>query len=230
MEHMGYPLRIEFAGALHHVTTRGNDRKPIFLDDHDRELFLEIVEEVVGRLGWRCVAYCLMTNHYHLLVETPEPNLAGGLRHLNSVYARRFNRRHRRRDHLFGERYSAILVERDAHLLEVARYVVLNPVRAGLCRTAGGWAWSSYRATAGRSPEPPFLAVGWLLGLLAPRRAAAMRRYRAFVAAVPRRAASPLRHVRRRIVLGSTEFARRHADPVGSRVRARATRARPRAP
>jgi REP-associated tyrosine transposase len=131
---MARPLRIEFAGALYHVTARGNNREAIFLgaDEADREAFLEILGAICERFNWVCHAYCLMTNHYHLLIETPDANLSGGMRQLNGVYTQYVNRTHRRVSHLFQGRFKGILVEREGYLLELARYVVLNPVRAGM--------------------------------------------------------------------------------------------------
>ena len=126
---MARPLRIEYPGAVYHVTSRGNARKKIFLDDIDRDEFLATLGWVVERFGWGCHAYCLMDNHFHLLIETPKPNLSLGMRQLNGVYTQRFNRRHKRVGHLFQGRFKAILVERDSYLLELARYIVLNPVR-----------------------------------------------------------------------------------------------------
>ena len=197
---MGFPRRIEFAGALHHVTSRGAARATIYCDSHDRELFLELLADAVARWEWRCHAYCLMTNHFHLLLETDAPTLAPGMQQLNSRYARAFNRRHERVGHLFESRYRAILVEREAHLLEVARYVVLNPVRAGACADAGDWPWSSYRPTAGADKVPAFLTVDWLLEQLAPDARRATRRYRAFVADAP--PSCPWRDVRHGRFLG----------------------------
>ncbi|MBD0330019.1 MAG: transposase [Thermoleophilia bacterium] len=178
---MARPLRIQFAGALYHLTSRGTGRRFVFLDDADRLLFLESLRQVVERFGWRLHAYCLMGNHFHLLVETPQPNLARGMRQVNGVYAQRFNRRHQRWGHLFGHRYQAILVHREGHLLELARYIVRNPVRAGLCRSPLDWRWSSCRATAGLEPVPSFLTVDWLLAQFGSDRARAQRAYRDFV-------------------------------------------------
>ncbi len=178
---MARPLRLEFPGALYHITSRGNAGQEIFLDDEDRRAFLEILAEVVERYRFRCYAYCLMGNHYHLLVETREANLSRGMRQLNGVYTQRFNRRHKRTGHLFQGRYKAILVEKDPYLLELARYIVLNPVRAGLVRYPGRWRWSSYRATAGYGEPPPFLEVEWLLSQFDPDPERARRKYRRFV-------------------------------------------------
>jgi putative transposase len=124
------PLRIEFPGALYHVTSRGNAREAIVRDDADRQMWLAVLGEVLSRGHWLCHAYCLMDNHYHLLVETPEADLSYGMRQLNGVYTQRFNRQHGRVGHVFQGRFKAILVERDSYLLELSRYIVLNPVRA----------------------------------------------------------------------------------------------------
>lgn len=133
---MARPLRLEFPGAIYHVTSRGNARNAIFLDDEDRVLFLACLGAVVTRFGWWCHAYCLMDNHYHLLIETPEGDLSRGMRQLNGVYTQRFNRRHGRAGHVFQGRFKAIVVDRDSYLLELCRYVVLNPIRAGMVSQA----------------------------------------------------------------------------------------------
>ena len=151
---MSRPLRIEYPGAVYHVTSRGDARRPIFCDDKDRLLFLEVLASIVSRFHWLCHAYCLMNNHYHLIVETPEGNLSRGMRQLNGVYTQRFNRRHRKPGHVFQGRYKAIVVEKESYLLELCRYVVLNPVRAKAVETPEAWNWSSYRATAGSTDIP----------------------------------------------------------------------------
>jgi putative transposase len=173
---MPWQPRIEFHGALYHVTTRTIE--PLFTDAADRERFLLTLAKVVERHRWICHAYCLMGNHFHLLLETPEPNLAGGMRDLSSDYVRYFNIHRGRRGPLSEKRYRAVLVEREAHLLEVARYVVLNPARAGICERAEDWPWSSYRATAGLTPVPRFLHTEWLLAQFDGN----PHRYRAFIA------------------------------------------------
>jgi putative transposase len=129
---MARPLRLEFSGAVYHVTARGDRREAIFLDDQDRQRFLGLLGREIGQQNWLLYAYCLMSNHYHLLLETPEANLARGMRRLNGVYTQGFNRRYGLSGHVLQGRYKAILVDRDAYLLELSRYVVLNPVRAGL--------------------------------------------------------------------------------------------------
>ena len=143
---MARPLRLEFAGAIYHLTARGNRREDIFEDNVDREVFLSVLEKVCDTYNWVCHAYCLMSNHYHLLIETPDGNLSKGMRQLNGVYTQAHNRKHGRSGHVFQGRYKAIVVEKEAYLLELCRYIVLNPVRAGMVRSAKDWPWSSYRA------------------------------------------------------------------------------------
>ena len=126
---MARPLRLELSGGLYHVTARGDEREDIYLGDADREAWLEVLGQVCRRLNWLCHAWCQMSNHSHLLLETPDANLATGMRQLNGVYTQRFNRAHGRVGHVFQGRYKAVLVERDSYLLELARYVVLNPLR-----------------------------------------------------------------------------------------------------
>jgi len=146
---MTRPLRLEFSGALYHVTSRGDGREAIFLDNEDREIFLGVLSSVCERFNWCVHAYCLMDNHYHLLIETPDANLSKGMRQLNGVFTQSFNRKHKRVGHVFQGRYKAIIVQKESYLLELARYIVLNPVRAGMVRSAKDWPWSSYRKTAG---------------------------------------------------------------------------------
>ena len=178
---MARPLRIEFDGALYHVTSRGNERKAIFKDDVDRRLFLDTLARVNDRFHWLCHAYCLMNNHYHLLIETPDGNLSKGMRQLNGVYTQAFNRRHQRPGHVFQGRFKAILVQKETHFLEVCRYVVLNPVRARSAVKPEAWKWSSYRATGGMGQAHGCLTVEELLGQFGRRRPEAQRRYREFV-------------------------------------------------
>jgi putative transposase len=199
---MARPLRIEFPGALYHVTSRGNARGPIFRDEVDREVFLWRLGGVVREHRWLCHAYCLMTNHYHLLVETPEANLSRGMRRLNGAYSQHFNRRHDRVGHVLQGRFAGILVERDAHLIELARYVVLNPVRAGMVAAPEDYRWSSLPATLGLAPTPVWLASGPLLARFGSR-----TRYLEFVREGVGRD-SPWGALRG-AVLGSAEFAER---------------------
>ncbi len=178
---MARPLRVEFDGAIYHVTSRGNAREDIFDDDGDRKMFLEVLGKVVNRFNWLCHAYCLMDNHYHLVIETPQANLSKGMRQLNGLYTQVYNRRHRTVGHLFQGRYKAVLIQKESHLLEVCRYVVLNPVRAKATRRVEQWKWSSYGGTAGLGKSPPWLAVDWVLSQFGKRRYPAARHYRRFV-------------------------------------------------
>jgi len=178
---MARPLRIEYPGAVYHVTSRGNEKKPVFKDDHDRENFLNALQHVNKRYNWICHAYCLMTNHYHLLIETPDGNLSIGMRQLNGVYTQLFNKWHGRTGHLFQGRYKAILIQKDSHLLEVCRYVVLNPVRAKMVERPEDWTWSSYLATAGKTKPHPSLTTDWVLGQFSRKRGKAEQEYRQFV-------------------------------------------------
>ncbi|NIR29557.1 MAG: addiction module toxin RelE [Gammaproteobacteria bacterium] len=201
---MARPLRIQFPGALYHLTARGNRRESIFLDDKDRHAFLRLLGESRERLGWGCYAYCLMTNHFHLVVETPEANLARGMRQLNGVYTQRFNQRHGRVGHLFEGRYKSVLVDRASYLLELVRYVVLNPVRARMVQRAHQWPWSSYRATAAMAPAPAWLEVDWVLSQFGSSRAAALRAYVRFVDEGI--GASPWQDLNRGVYLGDDDF------------------------
>ncbi len=162
---MSRPLRLEFAHALYHVTSRGDRREDIYMDDVDRQAWLAVLTQVCKRFNWTVHAYCLMSNHYHLLVETPDANLSAGMRQLNGVYTQHVNRRHNRVGHVYQGRFKAIVVQKDAYLIELARYVVLNPVRAGMVADAGDWPWSSYSAMMASAsvPRPDWLATDKLL-------------------------------------------------------------------
>lgn len=212
---MARPLRVEVANGLYHLIARGNERKAIYRDTADRNCFLEILRATVERFRWRCLAYCLMTNHYHLLVRTPEPNLARGMRDLNGVYAQAFNRRHGRDGHLFQGHYRALLIESDEHLLASIAYVVRNPVRARLCQTPSGWGWSSQRAALGDRP-PGMFALDELLGYFAPTREQARTRYRALTESEAADDPAPYADG---VIYGGEEYARfelERADAKGS--------------
>ncbi|WP_263079849.1 transposase [Endozoicomonas sp. Mp262] len=178
---MSRPLRIEYAGALYHVTSRGNERKAIFREEADFDLFLDVLAEVCDRFNWVIHSWCLMTNHYHLVVETPDGNLSAGMRQLNGVYTSRFNRRYGRVGHLFQGRYKGILVDKSAYLLELSRYVVLNPVRARMVNRPDEWQWSSYLYTLGELPSPDWLATDAMLLQFSKVRAQACKQFVAFV-------------------------------------------------
>ncbi len=202
---MARPLRIDYAGAVHHVTSRGDRRENIFLDDEDRLLWMEVFAQVCSRYHWRCHAWCLMDNHYHILIETLEGNLSAGMRQLNGVFTQRSNRRHGLAGHVFQGRYKAILVEKEAHLLELARYVVLNPVRAGMVDHPRQWPWSSYPAMAGLTGAPAWLETDWILGCFGRQRRRAVARYAEFVEE-GMGSPSPWSHLRHQVFLGSEDF------------------------
>jgi putative transposase len=199
------PLPNEFAGALYHVTARGNERRDIFFSGPDRMAFLEVLGQVCERFNWLCHAYCQMGNHYHLLIETLDGNLSKGMRQLNGVYTQYINRTHKRVGHLFQGRFKSILVQKETYLLELARYIVLNPVRAGMVGEAAEWPWSSYRATLGLEPTPSFLTTDWLLSGFGSVRQIAVDGYERFVEQGVGNE-SPWRDVRGQIYLGSERF------------------------
>ncbi len=155
---MSRPIRLEFPDALYHITSRRNRREDIYDDDADREAFLKIFSKVIEQNNWYCYSYCLMSNHYHFLVQTPDANLSKGMRQLNGIYTQYYNRRHGLTGHLFQGRYKSILVDQDAYLLELSRYIVLNPAKAGMVKSVEKWVWSSYRAMVGMTPSPEWLS------------------------------------------------------------------------
>jgi putative transposase len=169
--------------GIRHIWCRGNRKQPIFVDDFDRERFLILLAKVAKKLGWRCVAYCLMDNHVHLVIYVPASTISRGMQLLNGQYAQAFNRRHGYVGHLFQGRFSASRVDDDAYSLQVGRYVVLNPVRAGMVRDAVEWTWSSHPAMLGKVAPPPFLDVEWTLGQFARKLELAREAYTDFVSA-----------------------------------------------
>mgnify|MGYP003382189073 CR=1 FL=1 len=178
---MPRPLRLQFPGAVYHVMSRGDRRRDIFCDDIDRDYFLDTLAKEVEQQRWRLYAYCLMGNHYHVLVETPDANLAAGMRRLNGIYTQFFNRRHGLVGHVLQGRYKSVIVDRDAYLLELARYIVLNPVRAELVSDAKDWHWSSFRVTAGMEAAPHWLSVEAVIGQFGDQGMLAQKVYRDFV-------------------------------------------------
>jgi REP element-mobilizing transposase RayT len=198
-------LRLELAGGIHHVATRSNGRALIFEDDVDRGALLGCFVRVIRKRGWLSLAYCVMGTHYHVLVETPEPDLADGMRDLNSSFARWWRDRRGSNGHVFGGRYVSKLVQHDAYLLQAARYVVRNPVEAKLCARVGEWAWSSFRATcAGSSSD--YLHSDRLLRFFGTPPESACENYRAFV----EDESVPAYDVRDNGLLGDHVFADRH--------------------
>jgi putative transposase len=209
------PLRLEFPGALYHVISRGNERAPIFRDDWDRGFFLGILGSVIRDNGWLLHSYCLLGNHYHLLLETPQGNLSKGMHALNGRYTQKFNRRHARAGHVLEGRFKAIFVEKEPHLLELHRYIVLNPVRAGLVARPEDWTWSSYRATCGLRNRPQWLEVRWTLAQFAGDVKTAVRSYARFVASGIDEADPP--NARAQIFLGGQSFVATIASRLGRR-------------
>lgn len=215
---MSRQLRVEFPGAILHVTARGNERRDIVLDDVDRRTFLDRLEETVDAFAWAVLQYTLMTNHYHAVIRlTGSDTLSRGLHFLNSAYAQAFNRRHGRSGHLFQGRPNVQLIERESYLLEVLRYVALNPVRANMVMRPETYEWSSHRAIAGMSEPPTWLAVSETLHCFAPDLEIARALYREFVDAGVGLNRNPWEHLVGQIYLGSKEWVermRRHVDDV----------------
>jgi putative transposase len=213
-------LRLEFPGAIWHVTSRGNERRVIYRDDADRRRFLKLLASAVRDRRWILHAWVLMSNHYHLLIETPEVGLSRGMKWLNQMYAEGFNRRHARVGHLFQGRFKSILVERESHLLELVRYIVLNPVRAGMVEAAEHYRWSNYRATAGLEPAPPWLDVLWTLARFGTSSVAQARHaYRDYVNAADASSYRPWQSLIGQIYLGDEAFREALQDRVRERPR-----------
>jgi len=202
---MSRQLRIEYAGALYHITSRGNAQEIIYRNDTDRTEFLLLLSQTCKRFNWYCHAYCLMDNHYHLLIETNSSTLSKGMKYLNGTYTQFFNRTHKRVGHVYQGRFKAILVDKDNYLLELSRYIVLNPVRAGMVRSAKDWQWSSYCATTGLIKAHTCLTTDWLLSSFSKKRLKAQQAYRLFVQQ-GKNQPSPWRNLKNQIYLGSSEF------------------------
>jgi putative transposase len=216
---MARPLRIEFAGALYHVTSRGNEQRTIFRSDRDREAFLAFLGKAAQRFGWSITAWVLMSNHYHLVIETPEPNLSRGMHWLNGVYAGWFNHAHGRCGHLFQGRFHAFLVERESYLAEVLRYVVLNPVRAGIVAKPETYRWSSYRVTAGLERAPEWFDVSSALLLFGGDSPRSHNEYREFVLAALTVKDCLWNRATNQIFLGTEEWTKKVRQVVESKPR-----------
>lgn len=198
-------LRLQYPGAVYHIMSRGDRRNAIYRDDIDRQTFLDLLAKEAIQQRWRIYAYCLMGNHYHLLIGTPDGNLVAGMRRLNGVYTQVFNKRHGLVGHVLQGRYKSIIVERDVYLLELARYIVLNPVRGNLVQRVQDWRWSSYRMTAGIVTSQHWMSDGEILGRFGDDRLRARHRYQEFVhdgVGAP----SPWQHLRGQIFLGTEYF------------------------
>ena len=204
---MARPLRIEYPGAVYHVMSRGDGCRPIVRTNKDREAFLVILEEATKRFNILIHGFCLMTNHYHLLVETPDGNLADVMHYINGVYTTRYNARNKTVGHVYQGRYKAILVERDEYLLCLCRYIVLNPVRAGIVEHPAEYEWSSYCSTAGLTGKHErFLSTDWILAQFADKKRLAQKRYQEFVITPDAGSDKPFDNIHGGCVLGSDAF------------------------
>lgn len=218
---MGRQLRIKYPGAHYHVTARGNERKDVFKSERDREKFLFYLESAVLRYGAVIHSYCLMKNHYHLLLETPSGNLSQVMQHINGAYTNYFNAKRKRSGHLFQGRYKAILIEADEYALELSRYIHLNPVRAGASAVPDEYRWSSYRDYIGLREAPTWLNTALILGFFGKTKATTLMKYRKFVEEfVGKEQESPLMRVVAATILGSEDFVaeiqERHVDAKAS--------------
>lgn len=199
---MSRPLRIVYPGATYHITVRGHRKKDIFLSDDDREDFLAILAKTIETHNWYCYAYCLMGNHYHLLIETPEANLSQGMRDLNGKYTQSFNKKYGLTGTAFQGRFKSFLIEKEPYLLNVARYIDLNPVRANLVKEAHDWRWSSYCAMVGLVDVPAWLNASFILGHFSKN---PQKSYAEFVEN-GRSLESPFVEIREGSILGSQQF------------------------
>ena len=202
---MSRPLRIEYPGACYHVTARGNGGQALFTDVDDAQMFLDLLGREIGQQGWLCHSYCLVENHYHLLIETPVPNLGRGMGRLNMRYSQWFGRRHKQQGHLFQGRYKAILFEKERHLLQLARHVVSNPVRLHAVNRVEQWRWSSYAALAAGDDAPDWLTTDSVLSCCGATDSEARPYWRDICAEAPD-AASPWDALRGGQYLGSEDF------------------------
>lgn len=204
---MGRPLRIEYPGALYHITSRGNERKSIFLDDADRFKFFEILKNYHDRYNILIHSFVLMNNHYHFILETPKGNLLKVMHGINGGYTGYFNRKYKRSGHLFQGRYKGILVEKDAYLQQLSKYVHLNPVRAKIVERPEQFRWSSYTAYIGKEKEDKWVEYSWILSNFGKNRDAAKRKYREYVEeSLNKDLENPSKDLHGQIILGSDEF------------------------
>lgn len=202
---MSRPIRIEFPGATYHISSRGHDHQVIFIDDDDKKFFLDLLQKTVQRFHWVCHAWCLMHDHYHLVIETPNGNLSIGMRELNGGYTQRFNRRYAMQGPVMQGRFKAILLEPESFLLAVCRHVVLNPLRMRKVRQLEKYRWSSYRSTAGLDDVAAGLTPDWIWRQMGKSKKKALERYQKYVKEGIGLDA-PWAQVQRQILLGSPEF------------------------
>ena len=204
---MARPLRITYPGAFYHITSRGNERKDVFKSKRDREKFLEYLESASQRYDAAVHAYCLMDNHYHLLMETPSGNMPQIMRHINGAYTTYFNVKRQRSGHLFQGRYKAILIDIDEYAKELSRYIHLNPVRAKMVENPEEYDWSSYQYYIGRQKPPEWLYRGFILGYFGQKISTAQKQYKQFVDMLSEQEyESPLIEVVSSTILGAPDF------------------------
>ena len=204
---MARPLRVEYPGAFYHVMHRGNAGEDIFKSIRDREIFLEYFAKAVERFGIKIHTYCLMTNHYHMLIETPQSNLSQAIKWINVSYAAYFNRKRSRSGHLFQGRFKSILVDADEYLKPLSRYIHLNPMRAKIVNVLAEYKWSSYPAFIGKIKPPDWLETDWLLSIFGKKRNLAAKSYQAFVEKVDFTSLeNPAKELTGGFILGSVEF------------------------
>src|ERR1700687_4944625 len=203
---MARPLRLQYPGMLVHVMSASNDKRATFIDDDDRSFFLDLLGQTVGRFNWILYTYVLMSNHFHLFFQLLEATLSDGMHWFNGKYTQRFNKRHHRVGHLFQGPFRDHEVEKESYFLELLRYIVLNPVRAGIVDRPDDYAWSSHRAIAGEVDAPPWLAIDDVLIAFAPQRDSARPMYRRFVAEGIGMTTSPFTALVGQRYLGSEEW------------------------
>lgn len=205
---MGRPLRIEYPDALYHITSRGNERKEIYLDEEDRLKFLTILEDYHDRYGILIHSYVLMDNHYHLILETPKGNLVQVMQGINGGYTGYFNRKYERSGHLFQGRYKGILVDKDNYLVELSRYVHLNPVRASMVKRPEEYRWSSYPVYIARGKEVIWVEYAWVLSKFGSDIKKGREKYRRYVEEGLKEGIgeTPLKAVQGQVVLGGEDF------------------------
>jgi len=204
---MSRPLRIEYPGAFYHIINRGNAKEKIFLNDRDREKFLEYLKAALDRFSLIVHTYCLMDNHYHLLIETSEANISKAMQWLNGSYAVYFNRKRDRSGHLFQGRFKAILIDADEYLQALSRYIHLNPVRAKLVSSPGDYKWSSYNVLIGKAKAPEWLEVSYLLGYFHKTRKRAMQLFQKFCEEIDVESLkNPSRDASKGYILGDEDF------------------------
>jgi REP element-mobilizing transposase RayT len=207
---MARQLRIEFSGAFYHITSRGNDKRAIFLCDRDRERFLEALRAAYEKFHAVIHVYCLMENHFHLMLETPLANLSKTMHFINTSYTVYFNQAHEKTGHLFQGRFKAILIDADTYAQELSRYIHLNPVRSGIVKAPERYPWSSYRDYIGLRKAPLWIETGFVLRYFGKKASDAQNRYIDFVLSViDKKPKSPLANIKNSVVLGSNNFVER---------------------